>query len=103
VTDVFWWERTLIPDRLPGSNQEQSVMVHLHPLARLHLQHGAEHLHSLGARATAELLAEVAAKIGSLPCILATLDEYQHRLTPEMLRLSGGDRFPRRPLRVVPR
>jgi hypothetical protein len=60
-------------------------------------------LHALGARATAELLAEVAAKIGGLPCILTTLDEYQQRLSPRLLRIAGGDRFPRRPLHVVPR
>lgn len=78
-------------------------MVHLDPLVRLHLQRGCEHLHTLGARATAELLCEVAAKIGGLPCILSTLDEYQQRLSPRLLRAAGGDRFSRRPLRVVPR
>ena len=78
-------------------------MVHLHPLDRLHLQRGCERLHALGARATAELLAEVAAKTGGLPCILTTLDEYQQRLSPRLLRLAGGDPFPRRPLRSVPR
>ena len=77
-------------------------MVHLHPIDRLHLQRGAEHLHALGPRATAELLAEVADKIGGLPAILSTLDEYQ-RFSPRLLRLTGGDRFPPRPLYLVPR
>ena len=52
-------------------------MFHLQPLARVHLQRGAEHLHLLGPRATAELLAEVAARIGGLPCILTILNEYR--------------------------
>jgi hypothetical protein len=77
-------------------------MVHLDPIAQLRLQRSAEHLHALGARATAELLAEVAAKIGGLPCILATLDKYQHRLTPDRLHAVGGDRFPPRQLHLVP-
>ena len=76
-------------------------MVHLHPVDRLHLQRGAEHLHALGARATAELLAEVAAKIGGLPCYPLDLGRVS-RLSPRLLRLTGGDRFPRRPLRLVP-
>jgi hypothetical protein len=77
-------------------------MVHLHPLDQLRLQRGVEHLHALGARATAELLTEVGQRIGGLPCILRLLGEYEQRLTPAMLRLTDGDRFPRRPLRPVP-
>ena len=78
-------------------------MVHLHPVTRLHLQRGCEHLHRLGPRATAELLAEVDRRIGGMTCILGLLTEYERRLTPEMLRRTGGDRFPPRPLRAVPR
>jgi hypothetical protein len=78
-------------------------MVHLDKLDRLRLQRGAEHLHRLGARATAELLAEVADRIGGMPCIIGLLSEYERRLSPRAIRLAGGDRFPRRPLRVVPR
>jgi hypothetical protein len=78
-------------------------MVHLHPLDQLRLQRGAEHLHKLGARATAELLSEVAHRIGGMPCIMGLLGEYERRLTPRMLRLTGGDRFPTRRLRGVPR
>jgi hypothetical protein len=102
VTDVFWRERTFIPDWLPGSNQEQSVMVFIHPLDRLHLQRRVEHLHALGPRATAELLVDLADRIGGMPAILGLLAEYQQRLTPDMLRATGGDRFPTRRLRAVP-
>ena len=77
-------------------------MIFLHPLARLHLQRRVEHLHALGPRATAEFLAEVGHRIGGMPCILGLLDEYEKRLTPEMIRLTGGDRFPHRQLRAVP-
>jgi hypothetical protein len=78
-------------------------MIYLDPLARLRLQRGAEHLHSLGPRATAELLAEVGHRIGGLSAIFTLLREYEVRLSPQMLRAIGGHRFPPRPLRVVPR
>ena len=73
------------------------------PHDRLRLQRGAEHLHRLGARATAEALAEIAARIGGMPAILGVLEEYRARLTPQMLAATGGDRFPPRALREVPR
>jgi hypothetical protein len=78
-------------------------MIRLDPLDRLRLQRGAEHLHSLGARAQAEFLAEIGDRIGGLPCILGLLGEYQQRLSPKMLRAVGAHRFPPRSLRVVPR
>jgi hypothetical protein len=78
-------------------------MVRLDPLDRLRLQRGAEYLHLLGPRATAELLAEVGHRIGGIPYILGLLGEYQERLTPQMLHATGGDRFPRRSLRAVSR
>jgi hypothetical protein len=71
------------------------------PLTKLRLQRGAEHLHCLGPRATAELLSEIAYRIGGMPCIIDLLGEYQHRVTPEILRAVGGDRFPPR-LQLVP-
>jgi hypothetical protein len=77
-------------------------MVYLHHLDRLRLQRRVEHLHALGPRATAEFLAEIGRRIGGMPCILTTLDEYQHRLTPAMTRRAGDDRFPPRSLRAVP-
>jgi hypothetical protein len=73
------------------------------PLISIRLQRGAEHPHRLGARATAELLAEVAHRIGGMPCIMGLLGEDERRLAPRAIRLAGGDRFPRRPLRAVPR
>jgi hypothetical protein len=78
-------------------------MIYLDPLVRLRLQRGVEHLHLLGPRATAELLTEVGHRIGGMPCILGLLGEYQQRLTPGMLRATGGHRFPSRPLRAVSR
>jgi hypothetical protein len=68
-------------------------MIFLHPLDRLQLTRGAEHLHRLGARPTAEFLAELGNRIGGLPAIFALLVEYEQHL-------DGGDR--RRPLHVVP-
>ena len=78
-------------------------MIAVDPFTAQRLQRGAEHLHQLGPRATAELLLEVAARIGGLPAIVSVLGEFERRLTPEMLRALGGDRFPPRPLRMVPR
>jgi hypothetical protein len=78
-------------------------MAHLDPLDRLRLQRGAEHLHALGARAQAEFLVEIGARIGGLPCILGLLGEYQQRLNPQLLRSVGGHHFPARPMLVVPR
>jgi hypothetical protein len=79
-------------------------MIHPDPLDRLlRLQRGAEHPHALGRRATAELLAELSGQIWGLPAILRLLNEYERHMTPEMLRLTGGERFPARTLRVVPR
>jgi hypothetical protein len=78
-------------------------MVHLNTLDRLLLQRGAEHLHQLGPRATAELLAEVGQRIGGMQCIIGLLGEYQQRLSLQMLRAVGAQRFPTRPMRVVSR
>jgi hypothetical protein len=79
------------------------MVYYLDPLARLRLQRGAEHLCRLGPRATAEFLGEVADRVGGMPCILDRLSEYERRLSPKLLRLTGGDRFPVRPLHTVPR
>ena len=86
------------------SNAREDPMVHLHPLDRLRLQRGAEHLHRLGPRATAELLAEVfGQRIGGMPRIITLLGEHQERLSPRLLRAAAGDRFPPRQLDQVPR
>ena len=76
-------------------------MIRLSPLDRLRLQRGAEHLHSLGNRATGEFLAEIGERIGGMPAILGLLAEYQHRLTPAMVRAAGADRFLPHPLHEV--
>ena len=77
-------------------------MIYLQPLDRMRLQRGVEHLHSLGARATAEALAEVASRIGGLGAIMAILNDYQ-ALSPQKVRRAGGDRFPSPPMREVGR
>ncbi len=78
-------------------------MYHRDSLDTLRLQRGVEHLHKLGARATAEALAEIADRIGGWPALLSVLTEYERRLTPGMVRTAGGGRFPPRPLRAVTR
>ena len=71
-------------------------------IGRMRLQRGAEHLHDLGPRALAEFLAEIAATIDGRPAIMGMLAKYRRRLTPAMIRVAGGDCFPRRPLREAP-
>lgn len=79
---------------------------HHYPLdswTALRLQRGVEVLHRLGPRATAGYLDELTRLIGGLPAALTLLNEYERRLSPDMLRVTGGDRFPPRPMRAVPR
>jgi hypothetical protein len=74
----------------------------LSSLDRARLDRGAEHLHRLGARATAEFLTKLSATIGGGPAIMRLLAEYEDTLDPELLRAAGGHRMlPRRP-RAVP-
>ena len=77
-------------------------MFHLDPFTRLRLQRGCEHLHRLGARPTAEFLAELGNRIGGMPAIFALLGEYEERVSPRLSRLTGGHKFPVRPLHAVP-
>ena len=75
-------------------------MHNIPPAARPQFEQSVRHLHALGPRATAEALAEIAARIGGLPAITAILNDFRN-LSPAQLRATGGDRFPRRPLREV--
>jgi hypothetical protein len=79
------------------------MTTYLDELTRMRLERGARHLHQLGERATLELLLEIADATGGLSCIADRLGQYEQRLTPAMLRLTGGDRFPSRLPRAVPR
>ncbi len=74
----------------------------MRPADTLRLQRGAEHVHQLGARAVAELLAQVAREGRDLPRTLDLLDDWRAGLTPDMLRAAAGDRFPSRVLLQVP-
>jgi hypothetical protein len=56
-------------------------------------QRGARHLNSLGARATAEFLREIADDLDCWTSIIDRLARY-HAITPAMIRAAGGDRFP---------
>ncbi len=69
------------------------------PLERMRLDRWAAHLHALGPRVTAELLASLADRIGG-PALLGLLAGYE-RLTPGTVRALGGDRFPPRPLHIM--
>jgi hypothetical protein len=75
----------------------------LDSLDRLRLQCGSEHLVRLGPRVLAEFLTEVSTRVGGMPATLSALAEYERRLSPRLVRVAGGDRFPPRPLLVVPR
>ena len=66
----------------------------------LRFQRQVEHLHGLGARATAELLAELAAERSIRTVIDRKLAVYA-ALTSEQLMATGGDRFSPPPIRQV--
>jgi hypothetical protein len=55
---------------------------------------GAQHLCTLGSRPTAEFLAELGRVYGISGEILERLNRWRDRLTPELVRAVGGDRFP---------
>ncbi len=55
-------------------------------------RHQVEHLHSLGPRAIAELLAEIGVERGIRTIIDRKLDRYS-QLKPEALKATGGDAF----------
>ena len=67
------------------------------------LRSGVEHVTNLGSRALCELLAEAAQDRCDLPSLLVRLREWRERLTPEMMQVSGGDRFAPAPLHEVAR
>lgn len=77
-------------------------MPNLSSSERMRLDRGVEHLHHLGARATAEFLLELSATIGGQPAILRLLAEYQNRLSPDLLRAAGGHQTPSRRPRAIP-
>ena len=68
---------------------------------RVRVEAGAEHLHALGARAVAELLIALTARVGGGAALVDLLTEYR-RITPVMVRAAGADRRPRCIPRVVP-
>ena len=70
-------------------------------LEGLRLQRGAAFLNSNPPRVTAGFLMDLASATGSMPFILSMLRDYEDRITPQALRVSGGDRFPPRPLHLV--
>lgn len=71
------------------------------PVERMRLDDGAAHLHALGARAIAELLAALTARVGGGAALVELLDDYR-RIPPAMVQRVGGDRIPRRRPRQVP-
>lgn len=66
------------------------------PITKLLIQNGAAHLHTLGDRAIAEFLTELAGRIGGMPAIVGLLNEYRGQLTPALIRAAGAERLPGR-------
>ena len=67
----------------------------------LRAQRNARQLHSLGARAIYELLAEISRRLDADDIVFGLLERYAERLTPDLLRSVGGDRFPPLPIRRI--
>lgn len=72
------------------------------PTDTLRLQRGAQHVHDLGPRAVAEMVAHVAREGLDLPGALDLMDRWRAGLSVEMMAAARGDRFPRRALLQVP-
>lgn len=72
------------------------------PTDTLRLQRGAQHVHDLGPRAVAEMVAHVAREGLDLPGALDLMDRWRDGLSVEMLAAARGDRFPRHVLLQVP-
>jgi hypothetical protein len=71
-------------------------MLHVSPDRRLlEFEQGAGHLARLGSRAIAEFLIEHGSECRCSASILTRLNGWR-ALTPEAIRLAGGDRFPPR-------
>jgi len=60
---------------------------------RIRLRNGALRLHRAGARAAGAFLIESAAARDGIATMLDRLDHWRARLTRELLRAVGGDRF----------
>jgi hypothetical protein len=58
-------------------------------------------VHALGARALHDLLAEIALRLDASDLVFEILERYAQRLSPDLLRAVGGDRFEPSPLRLV--
>jgi len=67
---------------------------------RLRIDRAAQHLHTLGPRAVAEVIAGIAFRCDGLPETLAVLEETA-RFDRALLAAVGGTSFPRR-LRAAP-
>ncbi len=68
-----------------------------------HLQRIVSRVTEAGPRSVGEMLAEALEDAGADPAALDRLLERWARLDPGVVRAVGGDRFPRSPLRLVPR
>ncbi len=79
-----------------------NTLVPAEMVADLRFRRQVEHLHSLGARAVTEALAQVGAKHGIQTSIEQTVGEFAE-LDPEALEAAGGDEFWPTPLHEVRR
>ena len=68
---------------------------------RLRRQELARQLHQLGARTVFEFVDEIARAHDVGDDLDRRLERYAGRLDPELLRATGGDRFPAAALRIV--
>ncbi len=82
-----------------GSNNTQ-IDATVQALAEPRLERMIEHVHALGPRPLAEMLAEIARSTGQ-PDLVVDLVEKYARLDPEIVHALGADRFPPVPLEVV--
>jgi hypothetical protein len=67
----------------------------------LALQRISQRAHRLGPRVFYEVLSEIGRSLQAGSAVFEIVERYAERLSPELLRVTGGDRFPPAPLRLV--
>ena len=84
----------------PDNNQNRRALQGSAEIGSPRFERQIEHVHSLGPRPLAELLAEIAAVTGQHVRVVDLVEEYA-ALDPAVLRAVGADHFPPMPPGVV--
>lgn len=84
----------LVINSAPSQRGEKPCLLSIAPTSLQLVEPGVRYLHDLGPRVLAEFLIAMAEPVGELRFLLCQLNAYR-LVTPELLRATGGDQFPR--------